>query len=267
MTVTAETSARSLAGPYRHYIAGAWVEPTGGEEVEVVDPATAEVIARVPRATVADATRAVEAARHAFDHGPWPTTPPAERARVIRQLADGLARRRGEITEVVVRQGGCTIAQARGLQAHMPITWLYELADIVARDRVVESATYGGGFLPGPASGFGTNLAVREPAGVVAAITPFNYPFFLNLQKIGPAIAAGCTVVLKPTEYICLDAAIIAEVLHDETDLPPGVFNLLMGAKGDVGEVLASHPMVDQVSFTGSTQTGRRIMAAAAPTV
>jgi aldehyde dehydrogenase (NAD+) len=108
---------------------------------------------------------------------------------------------------------------------------------------------------------------VREPIGVVSAITPFNYPFFLNLQKIAPSMAAGCGVVLKPTEYICLDAVVIAQVLDEETDLPAGVFNLLLGGKGDVGEILASHPLVDAVTFTGSTATGRRIMELAAPTV
>jgi aldehyde dehydrogenase (NAD+) len=113
----------------------------------------------------------------------------------------------------------------------------------------------------------GHTVVVREPAGVVAAITPFNYPFFLNVQKIGPALAAGCTVVLKPTEYTCLDAALLARIAHDETELPPGVLNVLLGAHGDVGEMLSAHPLVDQVTFTGSTQTGRRIMAAAAATV
>ncbi|MCW2984327.1 MAG: aldehyde dehydrogenase [Conexibacter sp.] len=252
---------------FRHYVAGAWVEPEGAELVPVVNPATEDVIARVPRATVPEAERAIGAARNAFDDGPWPRMSPKERSVVIRQLADGLRRRRDDIADILVQQGGCTITQARGMQCHLPIEWVSELADIAEADTQIASATFGGGPWPGPPTGFGTNLVVREPVGVVSAITPFNYPFLLNLQKVAPALAAGCCVVLKPTAYTCLDAVVIAEILDAETDLPPGVFNLLLGGLGDVGELLASHPSVDAVSFTGSTAVGQKVMAAAAPTV
>jgi aldehyde dehydrogenase (NAD+) len=244
-----------------HYIAGAWRAPLSAEVVEIVDPATGAVFATVPRATVDEAEQAVRAAREAFDSGPWPRLSGRERARILHGLADALWRHREELAETVVRQGGCTISQARGLQVYQPIELLRGYADLAARNPV-EAADISCGD-----GRTGHTVVVREPAGVVAAITPFNYPFFLNIQKVGPALAAGCTVVLKPTEYTCLDAALLARIADEETELPPGVLNVLLGAGGDVGALLSEHPLVDQVTFTGSTQTGRRIMAAAAATV
>ena len=258
--------ARPVQTGFKHYIGGVWVEPRTDETIPVVDPATGEVVAEVPRATVAEAEQAIRAAREAFDQGPWPRLPGSERAKVLRQLADALWAHRDEIVEIAVRQGGCTISQARGMQVYFPIQTLYRYAEL-AEQTPIEKVSITGGLFGSSLGGVGHTLAVREPAGVVSAITPFNYPFFLNIQKIGPALAAGCSVVLKPTEYICLDAAEIARIADEETDLPKGVLNILLGGMGDVGEVLASHPMVDQVTFTGSTQTGRRIMASAAQTI
>jgi aldehyde dehydrogenase (NAD+) len=266
MTVEVQgAEARSTTG-FRHYFGGTWQEPEGEEMVEIVNPATEDVIARVPRATPAGAVRAIQAARTAFDDGPWPRLAPSERSRVIRQFADALTRHRDRIADLVIRQGGCTVGQTRAMQVDDAIALMYRYAELAGRNPV-DMVTLGGGPFGGAVPGIGSTVVVREPAGVVAAITPFNYPFMLNLQKIGPALAAGCTVVLKPTEYVCLDAVEIARILDEETDLPKGAFNLLLGGKADVGEVLASHPMVDQVTFTGSTQTGRRIMAAAAATL
>jgi aldehyde dehydrogenase (NAD+) len=260
-----DTEARPATG-FRHYFGGTWQQPRGEETVDIVNPATEAVIARVPRATPEEAVRAIEAARTAFDEGSWPQMAPSARARVIRQFADALTRHRDRIADIVIRQGGCTVGQTRAMQVDDAIALMYRYAELAGRNPV-DAVTLGGGPFSGAAPGIGSTVVVREPAGVVSAITPFNYPFMMNLQKIGPALAAGCTVVLKPTEYVCLDAVEIARVLDEETDLPEGAFNLLLGGKADVGEVLASHPMVDQVTFTGSTQTGRRIMASAAATV
>lgn len=255
-----------VATGFKHYIDGAWSEPEGAETIEVVNPATEDVIASVPRATPAEAARAIEAARRAFDDGPWPRMSGKERGRILRGFADALWKRRDTFVDTVVRQGGCTIGQAQTLQAYFPIQMVYRFAELAERNPVEQVVTSGGPF-PGNNPGVGTNMVVREPAGVVSAITPFNYPFFLNMQKLAPAIASGCTVVLKPTEYICLDAAEIARIVDEETDIPPGVVNILLGGCGDVGEVMCTHPMVDQVSFTGSTATGRGIMATGAQTV
>ncbi|HTX07852.1 MAG TPA: aldehyde dehydrogenase family protein [Solirubrobacteraceae bacterium] len=249
-----------------HYIDGCWTDAESHEMIPVVDPATEAELVRVPRATPKEADRAVRSARAAFDEGSWPQMPPRKRRAIIRDLADGLRRRRDRIAATVIAQGGCTERQTHGLQVDLAIDMLDRCAELTADDPV-ESVVVAGGPFGGTADGLGTTLVVREPIGVVAAITPFNFPFFLNAIKVGAALATGCTVVLKPTEYICLDALHIAEVLDEETDLPSGAFNLLLGAGGDVGEVLASHPMVDHVSFTGSTDTGRRVMGSAAQTI
>jgi aldehyde dehydrogenase (NAD+) len=209
---------------------------------------------------------AIMAARQAFDEGPWPRMARAERSRILGDFAEALWRHREELADIVVAQGGCTITQARGMQCYLPIEIMRRYAELAAREPV-ETFSIAGGMFDGSVPGVGHSLSVREPAGVVSAITPFNYPFLLNIQKIGPAMAAGCTVVLKPTEYICLDAIRIAQIIAEETELPPGVFNLLLGGHGDVGEILSAHPAVDQVTFTGSTTTGRRIMRAASETV
>jgi aldehyde dehydrogenase (NAD+) len=269
MATQLKPPSESVATEFRHYIGGEWAEPESAETIDVVNPATEELVARVPRATVGEAIRAIEAAREAFDHGPWPRLSGKERSRVMRQFVDGLRRHRDEIAEIVIRQGACTVAQTRAMQVDSAIDLMDRYAELALRNPVESTSLAGGPFSSqrGGDASLAATMVVREPAGVVSAITPFNYPFLLNLQKVGPALAAGCTVVLKPTEYICLDAVVIARILDEETDLPQGAFNLLLGGMGDVGEVLSSHPLVDQVTFTGSTTTGQRIMRAAADTV
>jgi aldehyde dehydrogenase (NAD+) len=153
------------------------------------------------------------------------------------------------------------------MQVYFPIQQMYRYADLAEQEMVERTYIGGGSMSVGAGPSVGHSIVKREPAGVVSAITPFNYPTLLNLQKVGPALAAGCAVVLKPTEYICRDAHEIARIALEYTDLPPGVLNVLLGGKGDVGEMMSSHPMVDQVSFTGSTHTGRRIMASASQTI
>jgi aldehyde dehydrogenase (NAD+) len=266
MSTTTENAIAAVATAPRHYVDGTWRESRGEGTVDVINPATEEVIATVPQATPEDAVEAIEAARRAFDEGPWPHMARSERARILRAFAEALWSHREELADILVAQGGCTIGQARGMQCYLPIDMMRGYAELAARDPVDTFKVAGGAF-EGRVPGIGHTLSVREPAGVVSAITPFNYPFLLNIQKIGPSMAAGCTVVLKPTEYICLDAIKIAQIIDEETEIPPGVFNLLLGGKGDVGEVMCTHPAVDQVTFTGSTQTGRRVMRAASDTV
>jgi aldehyde dehydrogenase (NAD+) len=254
---------RDVTKDATHYIDGAFVKPESSEVVEIIDPSTAKVFASVPRATLGETERAIRAARRAFDDGPWPTMAGKDRAEVLHELADALWRHKDEFVDLVVRQGGCTITQAHGLQAYLPIQLLHGYADLAKKSNIEKFA-----ITDATATGsVGHAMAVREPGGVISAITPFNYPFFLNMQKVGPALAAGCAVVLKPTEYTCLDAALLAKVVHEESDLPNGVLNVLLGGLGDVGELMSTHPMVDGVTFTGSTATGRRIMANAAATV
>lgn len=249
-----------------HYINGEWIDPAQAETMPVINPATEEVVASVPRATAAEADQAIAAARRAFDQGPWPRLSPKERSRILVGFADALQRHHAEISEAMVAQGGCTISQTSNMQVTFPIEAMYRYAEIAAHDPV-ESVHVAGGAFPGAVPGVGHTVVVREPVGVVAAITAFNYPFMLNVHKVGAALAAGCTVVLKPTEYTCLDAAIMARIVADETEIPAGVFNVLLGAGGDVGELLATDPRVDHVSFTGSTATGRRVMASASSTL
>ena len=266
MATISESALARVSHETRHFIDGEWREATGNDTVDVINPATEEIIATVPQATTEEAEQAILAARRAFDEGPWPRMTRAERSRILTGFADALWEHRDELADIVVAQGGCTISQARGMQCYFPIQMMRRYAELAKRDPV-ETFSIAGGPFDGAVPGVGTTLSVREPAGVVSAITPFNYPFLLNIQKIGPSMAAGCTVVLKPTEYICLDAIRIAQIIDEETDIPPGVFNLLLGGKGDVGELLCSHPAVDQVTFTGSTVTGRRVMRSASETV
>jgi aldehyde dehydrogenase (NAD+) len=264
---TTTTTAVEVETDLSHYIGGQWTEPTSDETVDIVNPATEQVIARVAAATPSDAEQAIRSARTAFDEGPWPRLSGKERGRILRQFADALWEHRDLLVDIAVRQGGCTITQARGMQVYFPIQTMYRYAELAEREMIEQTSIGDGSMAVGDGPRVGHTIVKREPAGVISAITPFNYPTLLNLQKIGPALASGNTMVLKPTEYICRDAYEIARIAHEETDLPPGVLNVLMGGRGDVGEVLTSHPMVDQVTFTGSTQIGRMIMANAAPTV
>jgi aldehyde dehydrogenase (NAD+) len=257
-----------------HYVDGAWATPCGGDTVAITNPATEELVAHVPRGTVADVEPAILAARRAFDTGPWPRMSRRDRGSILRGFADALWRNRDKIVDIAIAQGGCTYSQ-RATQVDWPIQTMFRYAELAEGSAVEHISVSGGVFGTGTGhphgaagAGVGQTFAVREPVGVVAAITPFNYPFLLNVMKLGPALAAGCTVVLKPTEYVCLDAAEIARIIDEETDLPPGAVNILLGSAGpDVGEAMISHPAVDLISFTGSTATGRRIMAAAAPTI
>ncbi|MCW2914503.1 MAG: aldehyde dehydrogenase [Actinomycetia bacterium] len=243
------------------FIDGGWTQSDALGVIEVIDPATEEVIGSVPDADVKAADAAVEAARRAFDEGPWSRMSPRERGVMLRRFAAVLDERHDALKELVMAETGSTGFLADYIQVRGTIDIAQWVADAVehAVQWTEVSPPVGGPI------GMAGHAVVREPAGVVAAITPFNFPFFLNIVKVIPALAAGCTVILKPHPWTPLNAYEIARAAQD-AGLPPGVLNVITGGV-EVGEVLTTHPMVDMVTFTGSTPTGRRIMAAAAPTV
>jgi acyl-CoA reductase-like NAD-dependent aldehyde dehydrogenase len=232
------------------YIGGEWVEPAGDGSIEVVNPTTEEVIGRIPEGTVEDADRAVRAARAAFDS--WSQTAPEERAALCGAIGAKLGERSEELAALITTELGMPIGLTRMIQAGLPQLTFSSMPELVNEVTWQEEV--------------GNSLIVREPAGVVAAITPWNYPLHQIANKVAPALAAGCTVVLKPSEVVPLNAFVLAEVI-EEVGLPAGVFNLVTGTGPVVGEALVSHPETDMVSFTGSTRAGRRVseLAAQAP--
>lgn len=233
-----------------HVIGGARAAG-GGARIEVVNPATEAVIGSVPAGTAADADAAVAAAREAF--ADWAATPLAERVACVRRISEGLAARRDEIAATVTSEMGSPIKFATQVHASVPVATSAGFADVLD-----------GGF--DWTEEVGNSLIVREPIGVVAAITPWNYPLHQVVAKVVPALAAGCAVVLKPSEIAPLTSEVFAEVVA-EAGVPAGVFNVVHGTGPDVGEALAAHPDVDMVSFTGSTRAGRRVSEVASGTV
>ncbi len=234
----------------RFYIDGIWVEPQGRERAGVVDPASESVIAEIPLGSVADADRAVRAARKAF--AGWSRTSPAERAALLSRVHALVLERAELIAQALTGEMGAAISYAR--QAQVPLAAEHLR---VARDNLLDFP-----FV----SQRGTTAICKEPIGVCALITPWNWPLYQITAKVGPALAAGCTVILKPSELSPLSALLFAEIM-DEAGCPPGVFNLVHGSGPVVGEALASHEEVDMISITGSTRAGVLVAQAAAPTV
>ncbi len=245
---------------YQLYINGEWTDGTGGDVLTVVNPATEEAIGTVPQATSGDVNRAVEAARAAFDEGPWPRMKPRERAAIILKMGEAFGRRRADIVELNIREAGSVRMLAEFLQVGIPIGHFVDMAE-----RVVPRFDFEQPMLPYVGMGIGQGVIVREPYGVAALISAYNFPFFLNLFKLAPALAAGCTTVLKPSPYTPLEALIIGEIA-DEAGLPPGVLNIVTGDVA-AGEALTRHPMVDMVSFTGSDAVGRKVYSQGADTL
>ncbi|MCZ7526537.1 MAG: aldehyde dehydrogenase family protein [Acidimicrobiia bacterium] len=240
---------------------GEWTSDGAVGSLEVIDPATEDRIGTVPEASTKTAVTAIEAARRAFDEGPWPWMKPAERAARLVRMAEILESRAGDLRELIIAETGSTGFLTDAIQGAGSIGMFRSNAAIAEHSfGWVENDMPVGG-----PTGVSGNAIVREPVGVVAAITPFNFPFMLNVVKAAPALAVGCTVVLKPHPWTPLDAMMIAEAAA-EADIPPGVLNVITG-HADVGDELTSNPMVDMVTFTGSTATGRRIMASASATV
>ena len=229
------------------YIDGAWVPSTGSDTIDVFDSTNGEVIARIPAGTPADVDVAATAAHAAFET--WSQITPEERAKYCSRIAEGLGARVDEIATVITREAGMPKWLSTLVQAGLPINSFNTAAQLA------ESYEY--------ETRVGNSLVVREPVGVVGAITPWNYPLHQIAAKVAYAMAAGCTVVLKPSEVAPLDAFILAEVIHD-AGLPAGVFNLVTGTGPVVGEAIAAHPHVDMVSFTGSTRAGKRVAEVAA---
>jgi aldehyde dehydrogenase (NAD+) len=257
--------ARETGPPtFRLYIDGAWTNATAGATHGVINPATEEVIARVPNATVADLEQAITAARRAFDAGPWARTTPHDRARVVRRLCDGLEKRKEDIRQLLI-----TMAAAEYLTHYIQLDTALELlatyADL-ARSFEFEQ------MLPVriSQSPMGTQvnnaMAYHQPVGVCGLIPTWNFPLYVTVQKIGPALATGCTMVVKPSPFAPLIDLLIAEVI-EECDLPQGVFNVVTGESPELGAALVESPLVDKISYTGSVATGKKIMAAAAATL
>jgi aldehyde dehydrogenase (NAD+) len=232
------------------YIDGEWVDPAGSEAIDVVNASTEEVMGRIPQGTQEDVDRAVAAARRAFET--WSQTELADRQNILRAIAGALAARSDEIAETIAQELGMPIGLSKAIQAGLPTMTFTSMPDLLEQVDWEQE--------------IGNSTVVREPIGVVGAITPWNYPLHQIAAKVAPAIAVGCTIVLKPSEVAPLNAFILAEIM-DEVGLPAGVFNLVTGTGPVVGEAIAAHPGVDMVSFTGSTRAGRRVSELAAKDV
>jgi len=233
-----------------HYINGQWVKARSSETLPVHDSSTEAVMATVPAGTAAEAEAAVLAARAAFEG--WSALPVETRAAYLDKVAAGVKARTEDLAVAIAREVGMPLKMARAVQVGGP-AWHWGNFAKVARQFEWEKTV-------------GNSLVVREAIGVVGCITPWNFPLSQITLKIAPAMAAGCTVVLKPSEIAPVNAMILAEIIH-EAGLPPGVFNLVNGMGPVVGEVLATHPEVDMVSFTGSTRAGKRVGELASQTI
>lgn len=245
---------------YNLYIDGKWTESQSGEVLDVINPANEQAIGSVAQATRGDVCRAVEAARRAFDEGPWPTMSVRERSAVLVRMADILDRRRQELIELNIAEAGSIRALAETIQVGIPIDHFRDTAE-----RVLPTFAFEQPMAPSIGAGLGQGVVLREPAGVAALISAYNFPLFLNLFKIGPALAAGCTTVLKPAPTTPLEAFILGEIA-EEAGLPPGVLNIVSGDI-EAGEELTTNPMVDVVSFTGSDTVGRLVARQASDTL
>jgi acyl-CoA reductase-like NAD-dependent aldehyde dehydrogenase len=232
------------------YIGGSWVASTGSGTLDVIDSTTEEVMATIPEGTAEDVDRAVEAAAAAFPG--WSATSREERAKVLTRIGEALAARTDEIAAIISHEVGMPMTLSGAIQVGLPAGAFADAAQAAEAFPWEEE--------------IGNSLVVREPVGVVGAITPWNYPLYQIVLKVAPALAAGCTVVLKPSEVAPLNAFALAEVI-DEVGLPAGVFNLVTGVGPVVGEAIAAHPKVDMVSFTGSTRAGKRVMELAADSI
>ena len=235
------------------FIDGKWNAPESDSAITVISPHSEAVIGHAATAGPGDVNRAVDAARAAFDTGPWPRMQPAERIEALTRLAGIYKERRADMTELISAEIGAPISFAKRAQVMLPLTMLSAFCGLAASYEWQQER-------PGL---YGKNIRiVKQPVGVVAAVVPWNMPQFLTVTKVAPALLAGCSVVLKPAPESVLDAQLLAEIVA-AADLPPGVFNVVPGGR-DVGEQLVSHPGVDKVSFTGSTAAGRQVALACA---
>jgi acyl-CoA reductase-like NAD-dependent aldehyde dehydrogenase len=232
------------------YIGGRWVAPSTRETIEVHNAGNGEVMGRIPAGGEKDVDAAVAAARGALEG--WSRTPPEKRAEHLEKISAALKARADELAKTIAQEVGMPIKLAGRIQAGLPIANFSNFSKILADFKFEQRV--------------GNSLVMREPVGVVGAITPWNYPLHQIALKVAPALAAGCTVVLKPSEIAPFNAFILAEAM-ESAGLPAGVFNLVTGFGSPAGEALVKHPGVDMISFTGSTRAGKRISELAAQTV
>jgi len=246
---------------YQMYIDGRWLAAESGATFDVLNPATEETIATVPDAGREEMRRAIEAARRAFDDGPWPRTSPRDRSRVLQQIADGLTARRAALAALLIAEAGAA-QYLLPMQLDDPLTAMHSYAELAAKTELEE-------MLPpllqqSPAGPSATQMLVyRQPAGVVGAINTWNFPLYVLIQKLGPALAAGCTLVVKASPYAPLVNLEVAKVI-EQAGLPKGVVNVVTGEGVAVSEELVASPLVDKISFTGSVPTGKKIAETAA---
>lgn len=243
---------------YSLYINGQFVESSDRRTFDSINPFNREVVARVARAGIEDARNAIAAARRAFDAGPWPRMSRDERSAMLKAISDKINEKKKELVALEVDDSGSTVRKA-GEDIYLSARNMHYFSKLAAMELVepVEGLSK---------PGFSQNLIVREPIGVVAAIIPWNFPLKMAIWKLGPALAAGNTIVLKPSELTPCTAMELAKIVH-EIGFPPGVVNIIPGSGEDVGEELVKNPMVDKVAFTGSTAVGKRVMALAASTL
>ncbi|MTD57596.1 aldehyde dehydrogenase family protein [Amycolatopsis pithecellobii] len=232
------------------YLGGEWIPSAAPGRIEVVNPADGSVVGAVPAGAASDVDAAVAAARAAFPA--WSHTDPTTRLDYLDRIHAGITERAEEIAALISREMGSPLWFSRATQVGSSLAVLASMRSSFEAIPLEEE--------------IGSAVVVREPLGVVGCITPWNYPLFQITLKIGPALAAGCTVVVKPSELAPLSAFVLAEIV-DAAGLPPGVVNLVSGTGAPVGEALAGHPGIDMVSFTGSTRTGSRIAALASQTI
>ncbi|HJT62426.1 MAG TPA: aldehyde dehydrogenase family protein [Burkholderiales bacterium] len=234
----------------RLYIDGAWVAPSGKQTIDVHNAGNGEVMGRVPLADDKDVERAVAAARSALEA--WSATSAEQRAQFLEKISAGLKARADELARLIAQEVGMPLKMSARIQAGLPIANFANYAKLL-KEFSFENRV-------------GNSLVVREPVGVVGAITPWNYPLHQITLKVAAALAAGCTVVLKPSEVAPFNAFVLAEVV-EAAGLPKGVFNLVTGTGAQAGEALVRHPGVDMISFTGSTRAGKRISELASQSV
>jgi aldehyde dehydrogenase (NAD+) len=238
----------SMSGSARPYIGGEWVEPSDGRPVEVINPATEEPVGHVHLAGAADVDRAVRAARAAFDDGPWSASTASERAAILSRAGELLSERAALLAQTVTAEVGSprAIADWQPVAARLYLDWHAAQASAFPWEEERDGIR-------------GPMLVRRQPVGVVGAIVPWNFPLALSFPKLAPALLTGCSVILKPPDETPLFGSLLAEVF-EEAGLPPGVLNVVP-ADREVSEELVRHPLVDKISFTGSTRAGRRIAA------
>ena len=236
-------------------IGGNLVDSAVGETFDTINPATNQSIGKIAKASKEDVDRAVNAARKAFDEGPWPKMSPYERGRIIQKIADRIRERADEIAHVESLDTGKPLARAKG--------------EIMGSATVFDYYAGAGDKFFGDTIPMGDstlNFTLREPIGVAGQIVPWNFPFMMAAWKVAPALATGCTIILKPASNTPMSAVLLGEICY-EAGVPEGVMNVLPGPGGEIGEYMSAHPLIDKIAFTGETETGAKILKASADTI